>query len=137
MGKRKKQDNGPSLFTPRCAECGEVMCETPSGYWACGRGHGRLVTDGSEPPADVGPLTPVDEPEELPEESWFDGHDEDAERWEEERAFGMEDDGIPGYTLYRQERRGPATCYEAVVPGTERPGEVLYERMSSGGFRQI
>jgi hypothetical protein len=48
--------DGPPALTSRCEQCGEYLERTPSGYSACPRGHGKLLT---EPPA----LEPADEKE--------------------------------------------------------------------------
>lgn len=33
------------LFDLHCSQCGRPLVDTPSGYLACDRGHGRLVKD--------------------------------------------------------------------------------------------
>ena len=48
--------DGPPALTAKCRECGEYLERTPSGYLACPRGHGKLLT---EAPADE---APADEP---------------------------------------------------------------------------
>jgi hypothetical protein len=35
----------PAESAERCGECGECLVSTPSGYWCCPRGHGRLQTE--------------------------------------------------------------------------------------------
>jgi hypothetical protein len=36
-----------------CTLCGAELVETPSGYWACPHGHGKLLTPDGYVPADV------------------------------------------------------------------------------------
>lgn len=31
-----------TLWSLRCVECDKLLEKTPSGFWACPRGHGRL-----------------------------------------------------------------------------------------------
>jgi hypothetical protein len=58
--------DGPPAVTAQCAQCGEYLERTPSGYLACPRGHGKLLT---EPPAaepdDDEPAPPLSWPQEA------------------------------------------------------------------------
>ena len=53
--------DGPPAVTATCRECGEYLERTPSGYLACPRGHGKLLTE-----------APADEPADdaLPRTTW-------------------------------------------------------------------
>ena len=42
--RRKPKDNS-DLFALRCSQCDRQLERTPSGYWACPLGHGRLISD--------------------------------------------------------------------------------------------
>ena len=44
--------DGPPAVTTTCRECGEYLERTPSGYLACPRGHGKLLTESSAETAD-------------------------------------------------------------------------------------
>ena len=37
--------NGPPLSALSCVTCGQPLVRTPSGYLACPRGHGKLLTE--------------------------------------------------------------------------------------------
>jgi hypothetical protein len=60
--------DGPPAVTVRCEQCREYLERTPSGYLACPRGHGKLLT---EPPAaepDAADAADADEP--APASDW-------------------------------------------------------------------
>jgi hypothetical protein len=57
--------DGPPAVTATCRECGDYLERTPSGYLACPRGHGKLLTE-----------LPVVEPANEPE-----GDDESVPAW--------------------------------------------------------
>ncbi len=41
--------DGPEVSDLACASCGELLVRTQSGYLACPRGHGRLISETDEP----------------------------------------------------------------------------------------
>ncbi len=53
---RKQRQTAPDLYSARCAECGEYLVQTESGFLCCPKGHGRLQLDDQRDPA------PADEP---------------------------------------------------------------------------
>lgn len=42
---RKRLKDQRTLWSLRCVTCDRLLEETPSGYWACGAGHGGLQLD--------------------------------------------------------------------------------------------
>ena len=47
--------DGPPALTEKCRHCAEYLEHTPSGFLACPRGHGKLLTD---TPANDAPAWP-------------------------------------------------------------------------------
>jgi hypothetical protein len=47
--KRQKHDE-PSLYAPRCEDCGHFLVRTESGYLACPLGHGKLIRETPDDP---------------------------------------------------------------------------------------
>jgi hypothetical protein len=47
--------DGPTAVNDTCRECGEFMERTPSGFLACTRGHGKLLSETSGESADGWP----------------------------------------------------------------------------------
>jgi hypothetical protein len=56
--------DGPPAVTATCRQCGEYLERTPSGYLACPRGHGKLLT---QAPAD----DDAADDESIPPQTWL------------------------------------------------------------------
>ena len=49
MARQSNHDDGPTLLSSRCEQCGYYLTRTASGYLQCPLGHGRLTDDSADP----------------------------------------------------------------------------------------